>query len=809
MYNNLKIRFILIFLPLCLLSMSTSGQNRKAVHVVKGTVIEKTTQIPLGGASIWCYEEKKVTRLINVVYTKADGCFKISVPDEGRYKIVVRSYGFISDSLTVQVGDSLLNIGDIELSQGMDISDIQSLKQITVNARQPLIEKHSDRIVYDVTRDPDARRMRMTGILEKIPSMNFSSGKLEYTGMSIGLIFINGEEHEFINENTQFPMNHIRGDVMAQIEVIPPGSPQYDNNVTIVNIITSRPLPNGFATEIEGSGKTDNSWGTDLNFVSKICNEFIFRIGYSGLWQERPKLNTETLYERIEGDSTVFERNSRTKAWSIREKHNFKFRSSIKLGENKLDLGLNTSFGESHSYNMAEHIIFNGTQKSHLSTFYGRSKTVPSLNGDIRFNFKRTKRKWVYIAYNYADNRIESFNSTELTPEDEDIYSERRSNGVKFSKIHTVQTFNKFTFDAGHSLTARGLYVNRRYNDLTRYSYLYPGETGEDEIRGLNYKQQIISLKGHYNYRSRLFSTAATLGAEYETNRGIFRDSDTHLRHDNLHLTPRISLTWLLGKYSLGSSYNMRSIRPTMGMLNPYKDNSDPKNILQGNPNLHSETAHNISLSLYRNFGTLSGKVGLSLSYNLIPDAIERVTEPADNNINITTYRNVGRREKYRIGIDNGVIPITRNIYLTYFAGYSIIFYDSHNPNIGSNRTEGFDCIANLSGRLWKSGSLKIDYYLSSTQTLSQSIRTSYLHQFAIRIDQSIIKNKLSASLTATNPFSSHASLQKNIAGSNFRMTTRNEYLGRIFGFSLRANFGHLKDRVPQAKTVPDDTSRD
>ena len=101
--------------------------------------------------------------------------------------------------------------------------------------------------------------------------------------------------------------------------------------------------------------------------------------------------------------------------------------------------------------------------------------------------------------------------------------------------------------------------------------------------------------------------------------------------------------------------------------------------------------------------------MGLSLSFNLIPDAIEWVVEPEDNGINISTYRNVGRREKYSIGFDNGVIPITWNIYLTYFVGYSIIFYDSHDPNIDSKRTEDFGDIANLLGSLWKSDPFAID----------------------------------------------------------------------------------------------------
>jgi hypothetical protein len=603
-------------------------------------------------------------------------------------------------------------------------------------------------------------------------------------------------------------MNHIRGDVMAQIEVIPPGSPQYDNNVTIVNIITSRPLPNGFATEIESGCKTDNSWDADVDFVSKIRNSFIFRIGYSGSGQNSPKLNTETLYESFGDVASALVRYSHTEAWSTRVGHNLKFRCSIPLGKNKLDFGFNTSFGKSDSYNNAEHII-NSAQQSDLSAFHGRSRTVPSLNGDLKFTFERTKRRYAYITYNYADNRIESSNHTELTPAEEgDLYASRHSEGEKYSKVHTAQTFDLLTFGAGHSLTVRGLYIHRTYDDLTQYSYLSSGYTEENEIIGLNYKQQVVSLNGSYNYRIRKFSTSATLGTEYETNRGIFRNTGTPLSHNHWQLTPRVSLRWLLKKYSLGTYYSMNSIRPTMTMLNPYEDDSDPKNILRGNPYLRPETKHGISLSLDKSFGTLSGKVGVSLSFDLIPNAIEKVTEPADNGINITIYRNVGRRERYRIGFDNGMIPITKNIYLTYFAGYSIIFYDSHDPNIGSNRTEGFDCIANLSGRLWKSGYVKIDYYLSSTQNLSQSLKTDYFHRVTIRIDQSIIKNKLSASLTVSNPFSSHSALREEIAGSNFRMVSRHEYLGRILGFSLRANFGRLKDRVAEAETVPDDTSR-
>ncbi len=237
-------------MAIALLSAGLYGQNIRNGVIVKGRVVEKATENPLSGVSLWCHDTGEAAKLLRVQYTKNDGTFEMTLPAGKRYKFIIRSYGFKADSLMVEVEAVGLDLGTIAIEPGLDISEQQLLKEATVVAERPLLEQHSDRMVYDVTRDPDARRVRMTGILEKIPNINFSTGKLEHSGLPVGRIYIDGEDNEFINAATQFPMNHIRGDVMAQIEVIPPGSPQYNNSVTIINIITSRPLPNGFAAEI-------------------------------------------------------------------------------------------------------------------------------------------------------------------------------------------------------------------------------------------------------------------------------------------------------------------------------------------------------------------------------------------------------------------------------------------------------------------------------------------------------------------------------------------------------------------------------
>lgn len=245
-----------------------------------------------------------------------------------------------------------------------------------------------------------------------------------------------------------------------------------------------------------------------------------------------------------------------------------------------------------------------------------------------------------------------------------------------------------------------------------------------------------------------------------------------------------------------------------MAMLNPYEDDSDPRNIVRGNPGLKSETEHDISAGIYRHLGMIVGQASVSFFCSIIPDAIERVTESAGGDASITTYRNVGRRVKYGISTYNAIPLDKKGTFLSFYLVYSITRYDSPDPNVGDNRSRGIEGMAIFSGKLWKGARLQADYLLTSTQNLSQSRKTDYLHSLKFEINQEIIKNRLSASVYVRNPFESRSSLRERIAGDNFRMETSREHLGRVFGFSLRFNFGRLRDRVADATPPPDDTSR-
>ncbi len=76
-------------------------------------------------------------------------------------------------------------------------------------------------------------------------------------------------------------MDFIKATVMDQIEVILPGSAEYDNQTPIINIKLARELPNGIAWELSADANTRGNYGAGIDAVSKV-NSIGIGILYNG-----------------------------------------------------------------------------------------------------------------------------------------------------------------------------------------------------------------------------------------------------------------------------------------------------------------------------------------------------------------------------------------------------------------------------------------------------------------------------------------------------------------------------------------------
>lgn len=84
----------------------------------------------------------------------------------------------------------------------------------------------------------------------------------------------------------------------------------------------------------------------------------------------------------------------------------------------------------------------------------------------------------------------------------------------------------------------------------------------------------------------------------------------------------------------------------------------------------------------------------------------------------------------------------------------------------------------------------------------------NYSYWFSFDFSQMLVKKRLFLNLSLENPFDSHRYVARSLVGDNFRSLTHSERRGRIFGFSLRANFGRFRDRVAEGESLSTDHSR-
>ena len=375
--------FLCIIVPL-----STLAQNRNNRPTVIAQVVDRYSGHSVGWASLWSYEEGK-PQALKVSYSKQDGTITWQTPRSGLYKLVFRAEGYFSDSLiiTISADTTLSTVGLIPNLEAPS----RLLEEVTVTAERPLLSHLIDRYVYDVSRDPEAGKKKMSEIMEKIPGINVNTptGLLQYNGISFAQILIDGERHQMINSSLQFPMRMIRADVMNKIEIIPPGSPQYNNDRPILNIITSRALPNGYAFELSGDANSEHTYNGKLDFISKIRDAVIVHFGYTPAFSNPLQLHNNSLRELFNGSGSLGSQQSEGVSDGYSRSRAIRFGTSFKILGNAFTLNANTSLGESGNNNEMAIAFLDETgaqqsrrlTESHNTTkfAYIRFKTNPSI----------------------------------------------------------------------------------------------------------------------------------------------------------------------------------------------------------------------------------------------------------------------------------------------------------------------------------------------------------------------------------------------------------------------------------------------
>lgn len=665
-----------------------------AETVVRGRVFEGKGKNTVEFANVGIYRPDN--KLVGACASDGDGNFEIKIHKDGDYQVLVSFLGCGNWIKKIHCTGGELDLGKIHLKE-----DNEELNAAGISAKT-LIKRESDRIVYDVSADPDAARMNMSAFMSKVPGLKMSvkDGNLEFRNEPLDKILIDNKDNGMINKSRQYPMSFIRADYMSKIELILPNSPEYNNSSPMVVISLSKPLPYGAAGQIKEHSTSFNSHSTTPDAV---INTPLVGIGlrYSFNYTNEPSTTNE--YSRTSFDTdghktSVMDGSDYERSDSRGHNLNMNlFRSVLRDKVNiSASISANTSDSKTHSRSHTE-TLSSGSSTTSSSSSERTSFSPFRLNAGFKANYEWKRGNDITIKYTLKNSDSDLIETLTFS----DVTEDRVNHSSKSNRQQNVAVTARLRPNRKIGMLLESGYMFRDYDDKTAY---WNGDTG-----GMNYTQGVAYtnavLLGSL-FKQKLGYSAA-FNAERITNRGVNLLTSKSLDYDETNFIPQLSLSWrFLNVYRAWTSYTCRSRRPRQDQLDPYMDTSDPYNIKTGNPDLKGEINHSFSGSIDRNFkAKWIDYLSVNADYSITPNSIEIVSKVNDNNVRTTSYENIGEHSVLSISLSGAFKPV-EIFNINFKASYNRAHYQ-----VSGNETNNISTFS-----LTQSSSLNMKFaYLSQS----------------------------------------------------------------------------------------------
>jgi len=629
------ILLIFIVFPITLFAQRGMG------GFVSGIVEDSVTMAPIEYANIVVLSVKDTSVVTGTVTDKA-GTFKIQGIPPGNYFIDVRFIGYIDKRIQQEFkpGNMQIDLGEISIRPAaIDLDDV-----IVEGNRSP-ISYQIDKKVIDVSRMETVTSGNATDILENVPSVTVDiDGNVSLRGSTSFTVLIDGRPSVL---DPQDILQQIPASSIESIELITNPSSKYDPEGTsgIINIILKKNKNIGLSGVVNANAGLKDKYGGDFLF----------------------ELRTENINTNFGLD------------------YNRRFFPGNSNQENRYILPMNESFLNSNG-NMEWGRISSGVKGG--IDFLFSDNDVLSLGGRYGNRDNRRTSTADYTSWTSIDPTKENYINSSERKRSGDFYSLNMNYMKKFEKKDHqlaaelffsrnngdestissefesgVQTGGKKTTEAGPSKDFRGkLDYTLPLGELNKFEAGYQGELDESEDATALYEFNPAS--GEYEFQDMFDNTTNYKRSEhafytmYSDNidnfgiQGGFRTEYTYRKIDvspnNQNFTidrwdyfPTLHSSYKFESgQQLMASYTRRINRPRGWALEPFDTWIDENNIRRGNPALQPEFIDSYEFG----FQTFFGEISLSSEFyhRVTNDRIERVRSVYAQNVNFTTFDNVG-----------------------------------------------------------------------------------------------------------------------------------------------------------------------
>jgi outer membrane receptor protein involved in Fe transport len=551
------------------------------------------------------------------------------------------------------------DLGNIKL----DVSEGQTLDQVTVTASKPLITLGIDRKVYNVEKDISAPGGSGVDVMRNIPSVAVDIDGNVTLRNSTPTIFVDGLP-------STLTLDQIPADMIESVEIITNPGAKFDasgGTSGILNIILKKNRKAGYngnlRAGIDQRGKFN--LGGDFNVKQGKFNVFA-----NANFNQRKSISLGTTnrytFEEPPYDSLQQYDNNVNEGYFLFSRLGVDFlldnRNTISAS-GVIVHGTFTPYINSDIY--VDTLYPTGTVSSYTQRISNTHVVFNNHGGQLSYkhNFPKSGEEWTANAnYSQGSNSNNNLVNSNIHYEKDGpvgyVYTQQQI-GSGVNKYLTAQTDftnpinDKTKFETGLRAAFRDVSSANNYSDIIGDSIIPLPLLSST----YDYKDQVLA--GYVSFSSGIKQFGYQLGLRAEssnyqgTSNYAVKDQNGNLNDTvgnfsnnyPINLFPSVFLTQKLGaEQELQLSFTRRIDRPSFFQLFPYTDYSDSLNISRGNPDLKPQFTSSFELTYQKTFpgnNTLISSVYYKYTTDLITRYQTKGSNPiTDSLVIINTYIN-------------------------------------------------------------------------------------------------------------------------------------------------------------------------
>jgi Outer membrane protein beta-barrel family/CarboxypepD_reg-like domain len=766
--------YLLVLLPL----------TSRAQQQIKGTVTDEAGH-PLDAVTITLIKDTK-----NIASAFADlGNFSLNLAPAGTYQLSATLIGYKPVLRTINIPKDSLKI----IMQ----ADSKVLKEVTVSASKPIIERKVDRVTFNVENSIVASGGTAWDALSKAPGVQLTSAGTITANKKNVQLYLDGKPLHLSGDDLSAYLQGMPSDLVARIEVFsnPPANFEAEG-ASVINIITKRSKGQGFNATVNG-GFTQATYGsytasTSFNYRKDKLNVY----GSYGFTSR--KLGHEQhdyVIYNTPGDYSYWD----SPGYSIfqSKSNNYRLGADYQLtdkqiigflvtGNNRTGSTItNTPTMVTNNFKPAPDSTLqtNGTTRYHGNQYaYNLNYNIKldtsgqSLNLDLDYSPYKTNRDQYVDNQTYLpDGSVASSPYHIYTPtiQNIDIYSGKLDYNYKLGKTWTLTSGLKYS-----SIKSQNDFDF--YNNSGPQPVLDPANSNHFEYTE-NTAAAYTSISGSVGK----WSFQGGLRGEYTHTRGYSATLDSLNKRQYFKLFPTLYTVYKLNDDNeLQFTYGYRIERPEYARLNPARHYASPYNYLVGNPSLQPAFVQNLELGY-----TFKKQYNITAYYTATHDMFSNIT--VQDNVtkvfydiqeNLGLSLNTGIRLSAPIHVNNWweMNSMIEGYYQREKSAYLQGSYDYHKFSFDGTTTQSFT----INKKLGIKAEIVANYNSSGIQAI---FKAAYNYEVDAGIKATVLNGQGTIKLSANDIFYSNTyHISVNYLNQNNGFFQRNDTRNGTISFSYR-----------------------